>query len=246
MDNTSKSISGLGLKIIVGIAMILTAILLLIFWRLPSMLTSGKAGSFEGKVFEEEVKAKTSMLYLQICTLSKSHFSLSQYPSKWSEAWNKFQKQRIEKEKKIKEENKGKEVEVLTYTKKQEQEIEESKIWGYLFLYARLKFFFLLFYLPVILVSVFCAFFLGSIKRTERVKEFQRGGKLQVIGGIGIVLCCLSFIFYFALCPEISIPNVSLNINPSLVIGISTCLLAVSIYFLIGYWDITRPTTPGK
>lgn len=212
-----------------------------LWYVLPYMLVMGQKPDIESKIQED-----TLALYNQVSALSQSNTFVRQYFTSWIKEWQKFQiKQRERKTVvKEKEEGKGKELEMLTYTKKQQEKIDTSALAGYIAQYRKLKLFFLVFYAPVILITLFYAILLAVIKRTEMTERMQPTSEnLQKFGYVGVLLTLTGFFIFFVVCPEVLMKN---TINISLPVGVLTFLLAVSIYPVVANMPQTQETTPGK
>jgi|GEM_PF-4979068 len=210
-----------------------------LWYVLPYILVMGQKPDIELKIRQDIVS-----LYNQVSVLSKSNPFVSQYFTNWIKDWQKFQAKQEERKPVVKEEGEGKELPMLTYTKKQQEKIDTSKLAGYIAQYRKLKLFFLLFYAPVILVSFFCGIFLGMIKRTEKVNRLQSTSEnLQKFSYVGVLLTLVGFFILFVVCPEVLMKN---TINISLPVGVLTFFLAMSIYPVVANIPQTQATTPGK
>ncbi len=222
-------------QILIGLAMLGAGL----WYFLPYILVLGQKSDIEPEIIQ-----KISILYSQVCLLSKSNSFTQKYPVNWSKGWNEFQKKQEEKALKRKEENKGKELPMLTYTKEQQEKIDTSKLAGYVFQYRKLKMFFLLFYAPFIFLALFYPIFLGGIKRVETANKMQASSEnFLKLGYVGLLLAFAGFFIFFVVCPEIFMKN---TINPSIPIGVLSFLLAISVYQIMAQMPITQATTPGK
>ncbi len=223
------------LRVLVGLMMLGVGL----WYVLPYMLVMGQKPDIEFKIHQDIFS-----LYNQVSVLSKSNPFVSQYFTNWIKDWQKFQTKQKERKPAVKKERGGKELPMLTYTQKEQEKIDTSKLAGYVVQYRKLKLFYLVFYAPLMLFSFFSVISLGVIKRIEMADKLQSPSEnLQKLGYVGVLLTLMGFFVLFVICPEVLMKN---TVNISLPVGVLTCLLAISIYPVVANMPRTQATTPGK
>jgi hypothetical protein len=204
-----------------------------LWYFLPYVIVLPEKGN---EKFEQKVIKKMDSLYSEIQQLSKSSAST------WMKDWIKFTTKKVE----IKQQENYKELPMLTYTKKQANQIATSKLAGYVAFYRKLKFLYLVYYLPVLIGTILITGMLGTIRRmeiTEQLLTFSEN--IQKLGYVGLFISFLGFYVVYGCCFELLLET-KIKIPHSLTFGFWDFILGLCLYWVIGNMPYTQEPEKGR
>lgn len=194
---------------------------------------------FSEQNFEANILKKIDQLYFNVHPFVKIKFA-SQL-EKWNRDWKNF----LEKNINPKEEE-YKELPMLTYTKQQKRKIDTSKLAGYVKFYRRLKLFYLLFYLPLLISTLSVSFLLSWIKRLEIVESMLSCSEnLTKVGYVGLFIGIGMLYVVYGCCFEVFISFLPLKFH-FLTFALIDCILCWSLYLIVANLPYTQQPVPGR